>query len=48
MKILVEMEFDGDAEEKDMLDLAESVLNQCGEGCYCDTKVLKISEIKGK
>lgn len=46
MKILVEMEFEGDVEKKDMLDLAKEVLDQCGEGCYCDTKVLSIKEIK--
>jgi len=46
MKILVEMEFSGDVEEKDMVELATEVLNQCGEGCYCETKVLSIKEIK--
>lgn len=47
MKIRVEMEFSGDVEEHEMLQLAKEVLDQCGEGCYCETKVLKIEEIKG-
>lgn len=46
MKIKVEMYFDGDVEEHEMLELAKWVLNESGEYAHCSTKVLKIEEIK--
>ena len=46
MKILVEMEFSCDVEDSEMLETAKQVLNDCGEGYYAETKVLKIKEIK--
>jgi hypothetical protein len=47
VRIKVEMDFSGDVEDSEMLELAKYVLDEAGESFHCYTKVIKIEEAQG-